>query len=85
MVAGLQLDPNMIQSLGGPRYSLKVPRTALFNVWVEPIVEVEVSLQQLPGSRGVLIKVIMKPPDTGLNELVMHRIDCVSIVVNTAG
>jgi len=75
----------MIQSLGGPRYSLKVPRTELFNIWVEPIVEVEVSLQQLPGRRGVLIKVMMNPPDTGLDELVMHQIDCVSIVVNATG
>lgn len=47
----------MIRSLGGNRYSLKVPRTALFNVWVEPIVEVEVNLQLPPARRSVVIKV----------------------------
>ena len=52
----------MIRSLGGNRYSLEVPRTALFNVWVEPIVEVEVNLQLPPARRSVVIKV----PSTAL-------------------
>lgn len=47
----------MIRSLGGNRYTLQVPRTALFNVWVEPIVEVEVNLQLTPARRAVVIKV----------------------------
>ena len=52
-----QLDPAMIKSLGGNRYSLAVPRTSLFNVWVEPIVEVEVNLALTGLQRAVIIQV----------------------------
>lgn len=37
-----ELDPAMIQSLGGSSFLLKVPRVSLFNVWVEPEVVVDV-------------------------------------------
>ncbi|KAI7843187.1 hypothetical protein COHA_003170 [Chlorella ohadii] len=37
-----ELDPSMIQSLGGSSFMLKVPRVSLFNVWVEPEVVVDV-------------------------------------------
>ena len=47
----------MIRSLGGNRYSLAVPRTSLFNVWVEPIVEVEVNLALTGAQRAVIIQV----------------------------
>lgn len=39
-----ELDPTMIWPLGGNRFALKVPRVNLFNVWVEPLVEVTVHL-----------------------------------------
>lgn len=39
-----ELDPAMIRPLGGKRFALQVPRVNLFNVWVEPLVEVAVSL-----------------------------------------
>ena len=52
-----QLDPDMIKSLGGNRYSLAVPRTSLFSVWVEPIVEVEVNLALTGVQRAVIIQV----------------------------
>ncbi len=48
----------MIKSLGGNRYSLAVPRTSLFNVWVEPIVEVEVNLALTGAQRAVIIQVV---------------------------
>ena len=47
----------MIKSLGGNRYSLAVPRTSLFSVWVEPIVEVEVNLALTGSQRAVIIQV----------------------------
>lgn len=37
-----ELDPTMIKPLGGSRFLLTVPRIQLFNVWLEPIVQVEV-------------------------------------------
>jgi hypothetical protein len=37
-----ELDPTMIQSLGGSSFLLKVPRVSLLNVWVEPEVVVDV-------------------------------------------
>ncbi|KAK9810001.1 hypothetical protein WJX72_003183 [[Myrmecia] bisecta] len=39
-----ELDPELIKPLSGNRYLLKVPRVHLFNIWVEPLVEVEVQL-----------------------------------------
>ncbi|KAL3139843.1 hypothetical protein ABBQ38_004141 [Trebouxia sp. C0009 RCD-2024] len=39
-----ELDPTMIWPLEGNRFALKVPRVNLFNVWVEPLVEVTVHL-----------------------------------------
>ncbi|DBA67138.1 TPA: hypothetical protein ACH3X2_001461 [Trebouxia sp. C0005] len=39
-----ELDPAMIRPLGGKRFALQVPRVNLFNVWVEPLVEVVVHL-----------------------------------------
>ncbi|KAI3430696.1 hypothetical protein D9Q98_005285 [Chlorella vulgaris] len=37
-----ELDPQMIKSLGGSTFLLKVPRLTLFNVWVEPAVTMSV-------------------------------------------
>ena len=54
----------MIKSLGGNRYSLAVPRTSLFNVWVEPIVEVEVNLALTGVQRAVIIQVSVSQPAT---------------------
>ena len=60
VAADAQLDPEMIKSLGGNRYSLAVPRTSLFNVWVEPIVEVEVNLALTGAQRAVIIQVNLR-------------------------
>jgi len=38
------LDPNMIQSLGGNRFTCQIPRLNFFNLWIEPMVEVSVDL-----------------------------------------
>lgn len=48
-----ELDPSMIKPLGGDRFQLAVPRIQLFNVWLEPLVVVQVT--QAPGQ--VIIEV----------------------------
>jgi hypothetical protein len=41
-----QLDASLIRPLGGPRFLLKVPRLAFLGVWVEPEVEVNVTIHR---------------------------------------
>lgn len=50
-----ELDPTMIKPLGGDCFQLAVPRIQLFNVWLEPVVQVYV--QQAPGK--VIIEVLL--------------------------
>lgn len=49
-----ELDPSMIKPLGGDRFQLAVPRIQLFNVWLEPLVVVQV--HQAPSQ--VIIEVM---------------------------
>ena len=44
-----ELDPKMIKSLGGNRFRLNVPRVALFNVWVQPTVDICVRQAEHPA------------------------------------
>lgn len=48
------LDPTLIQPLGGNRFRLQVPRLALFNVWVQPTVDVAVTNATGPPPRVLL-------------------------------
>lgn len=51
-----ELDPAMIRPLGSNRFALQVPRVHLFNVWVEPLVEVQV--QQAADKQSVVIEAL---------------------------
>ncbi|KAJ9529920.1 hypothetical protein QJQ45_022332 [Haematococcus lacustris] len=43
------LDPKQIRHLDGNRFVLLVPRISIFNIWLEPEVEVTVTTEKQPG------------------------------------
>lgn len=51
-----ELDPNMIKPLGSRQFLLAVPRIQLFNVWLEPVVEVVV--RHADGTSKVIIEAV---------------------------
>jgi hypothetical protein len=50
-----ELDPALISSLGGNRFGLTVPRMSVFNVWVQPSVEITVAFVEAGESSRVLL------------------------------
>ena len=49
-----ELDPTMIQPLGGNKFRMSVPRLSFFNLWVQPIVDVDVSLVAGPPGKIIM-------------------------------
>jgi len=49
------LDPKMILPLGGNKFRLAVPRISIFNAWVQPTVDVAVTMVSGPQPRVVLV------------------------------
>ncbi|KAK9833141.1 hypothetical protein WJX74_008399 [Apatococcus lobatus] len=43
-----ELDPDVIKSIGLQLFALKVPRVHLFQIWIEPLVQATVNVQQDP-------------------------------------
>ncbi|KAH7621911.1 hypothetical protein NADE_004505 [Nannochloris sp. 'desiccata'] len=48
------LDPDLIESLGGNKFRLRVPRLKLFSLWVEPTVDISVSSASSTDPRVLL-------------------------------
>lgn len=48
------LDPDLIESLGGEKFRLRVPRLKLFSLWIEPTVDIVVSSADTQNPRVLL-------------------------------